>query len=176
MKTKNIILAAIIASATFSFTSCSTMYDANYNRPEYHRPPGHIINDPDLPPVPDLSPWQIDKIKNIRREERRRVENLEIRKSQILAQLNRPERPNRPDRPGRPDGDRPGRPGDSNRPPRPTNYGEERHGGSHNNYDKDRERLERELRKIESRINEEHRRADSRVYSVLTPEQRRYLR
>jgi Spy/CpxP family protein refolding chaperone len=34
--------------------------------------------------------------------------------------------------------------------------------------------LEKELQKLGNQINNEHRRADDRVYSVLTREQRRY--
>jgi hypothetical protein len=137
MKTKNSILGIIIVGLAGTLSSCTASLNAHYGRPVYHqysRPP-HVINDPDLPPVPYLTPHQISRIKNIRQDERRRVDYLEQRRRQIRSELDRP-----------------------------------------NRYDnvRDRKYLEKELRKLGNQINNEHRRADDRVYSVLTREQRRY--
>lgn len=145
MKTNNSILGIMVATLIGTASSCSATLDAHYGTPAYHhqygRPP-HPANDPDLPPVPYLTPHQISKIKDIRRNERRRVDYLEQERGQIRSELNRINRNGRP----------------------------------HNSDYRDRKHLEKKLHKVEHQINVEHRRANDRVYSVLTREQRRYWR
>ncbi|MBP1617686.1 MAG: hypothetical protein H6Q14_1513 [Bacteroidetes bacterium] len=144
MKTKNSILGVMIVSLVAMLSSCTASFDAHYGILAYnqHNRPEHVVNDPDLPPVSYLSPRQIDKIKDIRREEHRRVDYLEQRRREIRSEL---DRPSHSQRPGHYD---------------PTNP----------------KRLQKELRKVEHQIDKEHRRADDRVYSVLTDQQRRYWR
>ncbi len=145
MKTKNSILGVMIVSLVATLSSCTASLEAHYGRPVYNQynRPAHVPNDPDLPPVPHLDPRQTAKIKDIRREEHRRIDYLEQRRGEIRSEL---DRPNRPERPG------------------------------HYYYPTHRNRLEKELTKLEHQINHEHRRADGRVYSVLTREQTGYWR
>ena len=144
MKTINSILGVMVLSLVATLSSCSATLDAHYGRPVYARSNGpvRVIDDPDLPPVPYLSPRQVGKIKAIRRDERMKVDYLEQRKRDILFELDR-----------------------QGHYRRPRGYDDFR-----------RNRLQNELQKVGFRINQVHRRADNRVYSVLTNEQRGYWR
>lgn len=99
MNTKNSILGIMVTALIGTACSCSATLDAHYGASAYHhqyRRSPHAINDPDLPPVPYLTQLQISKIKDIRRNEHRRVDYLEQKRSEMRSELNRPNRYGRP--------------------------------------------------------------------------------
>jgi hypothetical protein len=90
MKTTNSILTTVAVSAFLTLSSCTATVAVPVGRPASS--PIVVVNDRDLPQVPGLTPRQVRTIKNIRMEERARVNELERRRDVIISDIRHLER------------------------------------------------------------------------------------